>query len=146
MQFATETNETPLFTVKAVTGTCVNNATARALLSAALLRRPGPDGAILDGNGPLAGRGVSASSGPSVIQWMASRRLHDRTPPLQDRMSFGRLGSEGLPADGSRASKRRRLEVCLRELVHTLSDEDLALAVGHMRLLLRARRRRRGAS
>jgi hypothetical protein len=140
MQFATETNETPLFTVKAVTGTCVNNATARALLSAALLRRPGPDGAILDGNGPLAGRGVSASSGPSVIQWMASRRLHDRTPPLNNRTDFLRSDAATPPAKARPASKRGRLEQRLGELARILSDGDLALAFAQMRLLARARR------
>ncbi|HZS85090.1 MAG TPA: hypothetical protein VFA50_19605 [Stellaceae bacterium] len=139
MQFARLIpKEAPLLALKPAPRGCTT-ARRRAALGSELLRRPGlapPAWSDL----PDPERGAPGARA-SATQWMRDY--------IAGRTGFAPAASvPGMTVvtraeRPNAAEKRRRREADLRQLARALSDEDLALAIGQVRLLVKARERRR---
>jgi hypothetical protein len=103
----------------------------RAVLTAGLLQRVATEVSI------VAAAQYRRSPRPRPLsQWIAPSRLHDGASVA----SVLRAASQP-HGDAAAAPRRPRLSVKLQKLARTLSDDDLALAVGQMKVLVKARRR-----
>jgi hypothetical protein len=121
------------FAQKAIDPASTGQKQGRAALTAGLLQRIATEVSI------VAAAQHPRSARPHPLgQWIAPSRLRD-DPSIA---SVLRAASQphGHVAAAPAARRRPRLNVKLQKLARTLSDDDLALAVGQMKVLVKARR------
>jgi hypothetical protein len=129
----------PFFTKKAVDPAVSSQKQGRAELIAGLLQRVATEvsiaAAVRHPRGPM----------PHALgQWIAPNRLRDASR-LPDAVSVpALLRAAGRPQDRDPpppGRRRPRLSSKLQKLAQALSDDDLAVAIGQMKVLVKARRR-----
>jgi hypothetical protein len=146
MQFSSVAmQDQPFFAQKAIDPVESGQKQGRAALTAGLLQRVATEVSIVAA--AQHRRGVMPHP---LGQWIAPNRLHDE-PRRHDEPSIAALlRAASQPHDSiardrtamAPAGRRRpRLSNKLQKLARTLSDDDLALAVGQMSVLVKARRR-----
>jgi hypothetical protein len=118
----------------------------RAALTAGLLQRVATEVSIA----AAAQQRQDAAAPASVGQWIAPSRLHDDSRMEGEPSIAALLRAAGQPqgdaasaltAQAPAGRRRPLLNNKLQKLARTLSDDDLAVAVGQVKVLAKARRR-----
>jgi hypothetical protein len=152
MQFSNvATQDQPFFAQKAIDPAAADAKQGRAALTAGLLQRVATEVSIA-----AAAQQRQHAAPASVGQWIAPSRLHNDSR-LHDETGFdgepsiaALLRAAGQPrqdtppalaAEAPPARRRPLLNNKLQKLARTLSDDDLAVAVGQVKVLAKARRR-----
>jgi hypothetical protein len=130
----------PFFTKKAVDPAASSKKQGRAVLIAGLLQRVATEVSIA-----AAARHPRGPMPHALGQWIAPNRLRDASR-LPDAVSVpALLRATGRPQDHDPppppGRRRPRLSSKLQKLAQALSDDDLAVAIGQMKVLVKARRR-----
>jgi hypothetical protein len=146
MQFSSvAAQDQPFFAQKAIDPAAAGAKQGRATLTAGLLQRVATEVSIA-----AAAQQRQDAAPASVGQWIAPSRLHDGSRMEGEPSIAALLRAAGEPQDDAAlalaaqapAGRRRPLlNNKLQKLARTLSDDDLAVAVGQVKVLAKARRR-----
>lgn len=135
MQFSSlAIKDHPLFTKKAIEPAAGGEKRGRAEMIAGLLQRVATEVSVA-----AAAQHPRGPMPHALGQWIAPSRLRD-----ESRLSVpALLRAVARPQDDDPppSGHRPRLSQKLQKLARTLSDDDLAVAIGQMKVLVKARRR-----